>query len=62
MAKARAAELRQEMKQSAQEIAKYSTLMRQADRAGIGSQVKSLYRQVQSERSHRKERDLEMER
>jgi Ti-type conjugative transfer relaxase TraA len=41
-AKARAAELREEMKQSAQKISRHSSLMHEAERAGIASQVKSL--------------------
>jgi hypothetical protein len=61
-AKSRAAELRQEMKQAAHEIAKDPGLMHQAEQGGIASQVKSLGRQVESENGLRKERDFGMER
>jgi UvrD-like helicase family protein len=60
-AKWRAAELRQEMKEAAHEIAKDAALMRRAEHAGIASQVKSLGRQVESESSLRKEWDFGME-
>ncbi len=49
-AKARAAELREEMKQAAQEIAKVPARMREAEHAGIASQVKSLARQAEQGR------------
>ena len=49
-AKARAAELREEMKQSAQKISRHSSLMHEAERAGIASQVKSLVREADQNR------------
>jgi Ti-type conjugative transfer relaxase TraA len=51
VAKPRVAELRQEMKQSAQEIAKDSALMREAERAGISTQIRNFARQNQYETS-----------
>ena len=50
----RAAELREEMKRAAQESTKDPALMRQAERAGITSQVKSLVRQAERERGRAK--------
>jgi hypothetical protein len=55
----RAAELRKEMK-SAAEISANSGLMREAERAGIGGQVRSLARE--SERGISKEKGFEIER
>ncbi|HEY2483653.1 MAG TPA: Ti-type conjugative transfer relaxase TraA, partial [Candidatus Binataceae bacterium] len=59
-AKARAAELRQEMKWAADEISRSAGLMREAERAGIGGQVRSLNRENQPVMS--KEKGFEMER
>jgi Ti-type conjugative transfer relaxase TraA len=59
-AKARAAELRQEMKWAAEEISRSAGLMREAERAGIGGQVRSLNRENQRVMS--KEKGFEMER
>jgi Ti-type conjugative transfer relaxase TraA len=60
--KALAAELQQQMKHAAQEISKDPDRMREAERTGIASQVKSLARQVERERGPQKERDVGMER
>jgi Ti-type conjugative transfer relaxase TraA len=59
-AKARAAELRRDMKSAAREISKNAGLMREAERAGIAGQVKSLARQ--NEREIAKEKGFEIER
>lgn len=53
------AEAREQMSSVAKEIAKDAGLMRQAERAGIVQQVKSLTRD--SRRGLSKERDLELE-
>ena len=55
----RAAELREEMKRASQEITKDPALMRQAERAGIESQVKSLVRQAERERGRERGRGAE---
>jgi hypothetical protein len=57
--KARAAELREEMKRVSQEITKAPALMRQAERSGITSQVMSLVRQAEQERGHEKRKSVE---
>jgi Ti-type conjugative transfer relaxase TraA len=59
VAKARAAELREEMKRASQEITKDPARMREAERAGIASQVKSLARQADRERGRDKGRGVE---
>jgi len=56
----RSAALRQEMKLAADEISKSTGLMREADRAGIANQVKSLLRE--EERALGKDRGVENER
>ena len=56
---ARAAELRLEMQQTAKEISSSSDLMREATRAGIASQVKSLARENARGPSQEKGFDLE---
>jgi hypothetical protein len=58
-AKARADDLREEMKSAAQEIAKHPDRMREAERAGIGGQVKSLVRQTERERGREKGKGLD---
>jgi hypothetical protein len=58
-AKARAGELRAEMKQASLEIAKNPERMREAEREGIGSQVKILVRQAERERGLEKGRGVE---
>lgn len=58
-AKARAAELREEMKRASQEITKDPVLMRQAERSGITSQVKSLVRQAERERGREKGKGID---
>jgi hypothetical protein len=58
-AKARAAELRQQMKRNAQEIAKDPALMRHAERAGTASQVKSLVREADRNLGREKGRGVE---
>jgi Ti-type conjugative transfer relaxase TraA len=60
-AKARASQLRHEMKQAAEQIAKDPAGMREAKRAGIAIQVKSLARPIQSERGFQKETDFGLE-
>jgi hypothetical protein len=62
VAKARVTELRQEMKQSAQDIAKDSALLRQAERLGIASQIRSIARQNQNEASHAREKNQVLDR
>jgi hypothetical protein len=59
-AKLRAAEARQQMSSAAKEISKDAGLMRQAERAGIVEQVKSLTRE--NLRGLSKERGFELER
>jgi hypothetical protein len=59
-AKARAADLRQQMTSVAQEISKDVNLIRETERARIGGQVKSLARENQPESS--KQKDFELER
>jgi Ti-type conjugative transfer relaxase TraA len=59
-AKARAAELRQQMKSAAQEISRSTDRMREAEHAGIADQVKGLTREKQAELS--KGKGFEMER
>ncbi len=58
-AKARADDLREEMKSAAQEIAKHPDRMRGAERTGIGGQVKSLIRQAERERGREKGKGLD---
>ena len=58
-AKARAAELREQMKQAAQEIAKDPARMSEAEHAGIASQVKSLVRQAERERGREKGKGID---
>ena len=57
--KTRAAELRLEMKQAAKNISSRTDLMREAARAGIASQVKSLARENTRALSEEKGFDLE---
>ena len=57
--RAQAAELRLEMKQAAKDISSSTDLMREATRAGIASQVKSLVRDNARELSEEKGFDLE---
>jgi Ti-type conjugative transfer relaxase TraA len=57
-AKARSAELREEMKQTSQEIAKDPARMRAAEREGFAPQVKNFVRQAEKERGREKGRDL----
>ena len=59
-AKLRAAELRKDMKSVAKEISKSSSLMQEAERAGIAGQVNDLARENQ--RGLSKEKSFEMER
>lgn len=67
-AKARSAELREEMKQASQEIAKDSARMREAEHEGFASQVRNFVRQAEQERGRDKgrhlgkDRDFDMER
>ena len=58
-AKARAAELREEMKRASQEIGKEPTRMRAAEREGIAPQVKNFVRQAEREHGREKGRDLD---
>jgi len=51
--------LREEMKRASQEITKDPTLMRQAERSGITSQVTSLVRQAEQERGREKGKGVE---
>jgi hypothetical protein len=60
VAKKRAAVLRQEMKSAAEEISKSAGLMREAERAGIAGQVKSLSRE--KERALHNDKGFEIER
>ena len=57
-AKARSAELRDEMKRASQEIAKDPARMRAAEREGFAPQVKNFVRQAEKERGREKEKDL----
>jgi hypothetical protein len=57
-AKARSAELRTEMKQASQEIAKDPARMSAAERDGIAPQVRNFVRQAERERGRDKSRDL----
>ena len=65
-AKARSAELREEMKRVSQEIAKDPARMRAAEREGIAPQVRNFVRQAERERGQEKgrgvEKDEELER
>jgi len=58
-AKTRAGELRDEMKQASQEIAKDPTRMRAADREGIAPQVRNFVRQAERERVREKGKGVE---
>ena len=58
-AKARSAELRDEMKRASQEIAKDPARMRAAEREGFASQVKNFVRQAERERAREKGRGAE---
>ncbi|MGH7779271.1 MAG: Ti-type conjugative transfer relaxase TraA [Candidatus Binataceae bacterium] len=58
-AKARAAELREEMKRASQEIAKDPVRMRAAEREGIAPQVRNFVRQAERERGRDKGKDLD---
>jgi Ti-type conjugative transfer relaxase TraA len=58
-AKARAAELRDEMKRASQEIAQDPACMRAAEREGFAPQVKNFVRQAERERGHEKGRGAE---
>jgi hypothetical protein len=59
-AKARGAQLRQEVKSAAEEISRSTGLLREAERAGIAGQVKSLARE--KERALSKDEGFEIER
>jgi Ti-type conjugative transfer relaxase TraA len=67
-AKTRSAELRTEMKQASQEIARDPAHMREAEREGIAPQVRNFVRQAEQERGRDKgrhlgkDRDFDMER
>ena len=56
-AKNRSAELREEMRQASQEIAKDPGRLRAAEREGIAPQVRNFVRQAQKERGREKARD-----
>lgn len=58
-AKARAAELRAEMSSAAAEIARNTTELREAERAGIGAQVRDFVHRAERDRSRSKERGME---
>src|SRR5712692_3071312 len=58
-AKARSAELREEMKQASQEIARDPTRMRAAEREGFAPQVRNFVRQAERERGREKGRGVE---
>ena len=58
-AKARAQELREEMKRASQEIAKDPARMRAAEREGIAPQVRNFARQAERERGREKGRGLD---
>jgi hypothetical protein len=53
-AKARSAELREEMKQASQEIARDPARMRAAEREGFAPQVRNFVRQAEQERGRKK--------
>jgi Ti-type conjugative transfer relaxase TraA len=61
VAKARAAEMRAEMKSAAAEIARSAVELRTAERVGIGGQVRDFVRRAERERSLSKGRGLEKE-
>ena len=58
-AKARAGELREEMKRASQEIAKDPAHMRAAEREGFAPQVRNFVRQAERERGREKGRGVE---
>jgi len=58
-AKARAGDLRAEMKQASQEIAKEPARMRAAEREGFAPQVRNFVRQAEQERGREKGRGVE---
>ncbi len=58
-AKARASDLRAEMKQASQEIAKDPARMREAEREGFAPQVRNFVRQDERERGREKGRGVE---
>ncbi len=58
-AKARAGELREEMKRASQEIAKDPARMRAAERERIAPQVRNFVRQAERERGRDKGKDLD---
>jgi hypothetical protein len=58
-AKARGAELRDEMKQASQEIAKDPARMRAAEREGFAPQVKNFVRQAEKEREREKGKEVD---
>jgi Ti-type conjugative transfer relaxase TraA len=58
-AKARSAELREEMKQASQEIARDPARMRAAEREGFAPQVKNFVRQAEQERGREKSSGVE---
>jgi Ti-type conjugative transfer relaxase TraA len=58
-AKARSAELREEMKRASQEIAKDPARMRVAEREGFAPQVRNFVRQAERERGREKSRGVE---
>jgi hypothetical protein len=58
-AKARAGELRDEMKRASHEIAKDPARLRAADRDGIAPQVKNFVRQAERERGREKGKGVE---
>jgi hypothetical protein len=67
-AKARSAQLREEMTQASQQIAKDPARMLEAEREGFAPQVRNFVRQTEKERGrekgrdHGKDRDFDMER
>ena len=58
-AKARAAQLREEMKHASQEIAKDPARMRAAEREGFAPQVRNFVRQAEQEQGREKGRGAE---
>jgi Ti-type conjugative transfer relaxase TraA len=58
-AKARAQELREEMKQASQEIARDPARMRAAEREGVAPQVRNFMRQAEREQGREKDRGAE---
>ncbi len=58
-AKARAGELREEMKRISQEIARDPARMHTAEREGIAPQVRNFVRQAEQERGREKGRGLD---